>query len=84
MNDQKLRHQPGWLYARQDRHRRQCSTKVMRHQAQRAGMRRQTVLVVRRMPDGMGTRRQLGEEQDSNEQDVTQGTHGLSLIDLDE
>ena len=56
----------------------------MRRQAQRAGMRRQTVLVIRRMPDGMRPRRQLGEEQDSNEQDVTQGTHGLSLIDLDE
>ena len=81
---QRLRHQHGKRHRRQGGQRRQRSTEVMRCQAKLAGMRWQTRLVVRRMPDGMGTRRQLGEEQDSNEQDVTQGTHGLSLIDLDE
>jgi len=47
-------------------------------------MRRQPTLFIRRMPDGMRPRRQLGEQKDSNEKQVAQRIHGNSLVDLNE
>ncbi len=69
---------------RQGRQRRQGHAEIMRRQAQLAGVRRQPALVVRRMPDGMSPRRQLGEAEDNNEKEVAQRIHNVSLIDLDE
>jgi len=56
----------------------------MRCQTKLAGMRRQAILVARRMLDGMRPRRQLGEEENGNEKEVAQRIHDVSLIDLDE
>ena len=47
-------------------------------------MRRQCALLARRMLDRMRPDRQLGEDEDRDEQEVTQGIHDGSLIDLDE
>jgi hypothetical protein len=81
---QRLRHQHGKRHRRQGGQRRQRSTEVMRCQAKLAGMRWQTRLVVRRMPDGMHPRRQLGEEENGNEKEMAQRIHSVSLIDLNE
>lgn len=56
----------------------------MRRQAQLASMRRQAFLVVHRMPDSMRPRRQLGEEENGNEKEMTQRIHNLSLVHLNE
>lgn len=58
----------GW----QSSQRRQSRPKIMGSEAKLAGMRRQTLLVARRMLKRMRARRQLGEEQDNNEKEVTQ------------
>jgi hypothetical protein len=47
-------------------------------------MRWQATLVIRRMPDGMCPRRQLGEEEYGNEKEMAQRIHSVSLVDLDE
>ena len=36
------------------------------------------------MLNGMGPRRQLGEEENGDKKEMTQGIHGLSLVDLNE
>jgi len=69
---------------RQGRQRRQGGAEIMRRQAQLAGVRRQSALVVRRMPDGMRPRRQLGEEKDDNEKEMAQRIHRASLVGLDD
>ena len=51
----------------------------MRRQAKLAGMRRQAVIVARRMLDRMRPRRQLGEEEHGNEKEVAQMKHEFSL-----
>ena len=68
----------------QSSQRRQRRTEIVRRQAQFAGMRRQAFLVVRRMPDGMRPRRQLGEEENGNEKEMAQRIHSESLVDLNE
>ena len=55
----------------------------MAQQAQCAGMWRR-ILVHRRMLDAVHGRRPLGENQNNNEQEMAQGIHGGSLVDLDE
>jgi hypothetical protein len=62
----------------------QRRTQVVRCQAQFAAMRWQPILVIRRMPDGMRPRRQLGEEENGNEKEMAQGIHSESLVDLNE
>jgi hypothetical protein len=47
-------------------------------------MRWQPTLLIRRMPDGMRPRCQLGEEENGNEKEVAQRIHSESLIDLNE
>ncbi len=47
-------------------------------------MRWQSTLVIRRMPNGMRPRRQLGEEENGNEKEMAQRIHGNSLVDLNE
>ena len=69
---------------RQGRQRRQGRAEIVRRQAQLAGVRRQSALVVRRMPDGMRPRRQLGEEKDDNEKEMAQRIHRASLVGLDD
>lgn len=69
---------------RQARHGRQGATKVVRRQAQQAGVRRQRLVIPCCMLDGMRPRQQLGEDKGSNEEQMTQGIHDNSLIDLDE
>ena len=65
---------------RQVRQRRQGGTEVMRRQTELAGVRRQPALVVSRVPDGMRPRRQLGEEENGNEQEVAQRIHAVTLV----
>ena len=69
---------------RQGRQRRQGRAEIVRRQAQLAGVRRQPALVVRRMPDGMRPRRQLGEAEDDNEKEMAQRIHRASLVGLDD
>ena len=69
---------------RQVRQRRQGGTEVMRRQTELAGVRRQPALIVRRVPDGMRPCRQLGKEENGNEQEVAQRIHEMILVDLDE
>ena len=56
----------------------------MRCQTQLAGMRRQCALLARRMLDRMRPDRQLGEDEDRDKQEMTQGIHDDRLINLDE
>ncbi len=51
----------------------------MRRQTKLAGVGRQAVLVGRRMFDSVRPRRQLGEEEDSNENQMAQRKHRVSL-----
>lgn len=53
-------------------------------QAQLADMLRQTLAILRHMLDRMHPGRQLGEDEGKNEEQMAQGIHGVSLIDLDE
>lgn len=69
---------------RQGCQRRQGGTEVMRRQTQLTGVRGQPAPIVRRMLDGMRPRRQLGEQEDGDENEMAQRIHELSLIDLDE
>ncbi|MBS1131690.1 MAG: hypothetical protein H6R16_2692 [Proteobacteria bacterium] len=69
-------------HRRQSHQRWQRSAKIMRRQAKLAGMRRQAFLVASRMLDGMRPRRQLGEEENGNEKEVTQLKHLFSLSGL--
>ena len=55
----------------------------MAQQAQRAGVGR-CILVHRRMLDTVHGRSRLGENQNNNEQEMAQGIHGGSLVDLNE
>ena len=48
----------------------------MRRQAQLAGMRRQRILVPRRMRHGMRASEQLGADENGNEKEVAELTHG--------
>lgn len=64
---------------RQSHQRGQCCAKIMRCQAKLAGMRRQALLVARRMLDRVRSRRQLGEEENSNEKELAQLKHLFSL-----
>ena len=84
MRLQRLGYEQGTCHRRQGRQRRQGSTEVVRHQAKFAGMRWQSRLVVRRMPDGMHPRRQLGEEENGNEKEMAQRIHSVGLVDLNE
>jgi hypothetical protein len=79
---QRLGYQQNKCDRRQGDQRWQRRTEVMRGQAKLAGMRGQARLVVRRMPDGMRPRRQLGEEENGNEKEMAQRIHSVSLIDL--
>lgn len=82
---QRFRVQLRRQHRRQRRQRRQGRAEVVRSQAQFAsGMGRQAMLLVRRMPDGMRPRRQLGEEENGDEQQMAQRIHEGSLVDLDE
>ena len=56
----------------------------MRDEAQFADMLRQAVLLRHHVLDGMRPARQLGEQEDNNEQEMAQGIHGICLIGLDE
>ena len=60
---------------RQGRQRRQGGTEVMRRQTKLAGVRRQPAFVVHRVPNGMRPCRQLGKEENGNEQEVAQRIH---------
>lgn len=51
----------------------------MRRQTKLAGMRRQTVIIARRMLDGVRPRRQLGEEEHDDEKETAQMKHPVSL-----
>jgi hypothetical protein len=51
----------------------------MRRQAKLADMRRQAIIVARRMLDRVRPRRQLGEEEHDNEKETAQMKHLLSL-----
>ena len=67
---------------RQSHQRWQRCAEIMRRQAKLAGMRRQAFLVARRMLDRVRSRRQLGEEEDSNEKELAQLKHLFSLSGL--
>ena len=56
---------------RRQHQRRQGGAQIVRRQALFADMRRQAAVVVRRMRDGMRPRRQLGEEENGDEQEMT-------------
>ena len=71
-------------HRRQDRERRQGRAQVVCRQAQFAGVLRDTALVVRRVPDGVRPRRQLGEQENGNKKEMAQRIHERNLIDLDE
>lgn len=70
---------------RQHHQRRQGGAKIVRRQTEFANVLcRQTALVLRRMPDGMRPRRQLGEEEDGNEKKMAQRIHEPSLVGFDD
>ena len=79
MGRQGFRNKLSKLHRRQNRQRRQGRTEIMRRQTKLAGMRRQAILMARRMLDGMCPRRQLGEEEHSDEKEVAQLKHPFSL-----
>lgn len=56
----------------------------MRCQAEQTGMRRQGLVIPRCMLNSVRPRQQLGEDEDGNEKQMTQGIHSSGLIDLDE
>ena len=60
---------------RQGSQRRQGGTEVVRRQTELAGVRWQPALIVRRVADGMRPCRQLGKEENGNEQEVAQRVH---------
>ena len=65
-----------WQYNwRQGSQRRQGGTEVMRRQTELAGVRWQPALIVRRVADCMRPCRQLGKEENGNEQEVAQRIH---------
>ena len=84
MGHQRFRNELDVHHRRQSHQRWQRCAEIMRRQAKLAGMRRQTILVVRRMPDGMRPRRQLGEAENGNEKEMAQRIHGASLIGQDD
>lgn len=70
---------------RQHHQRRQRGPEIVCRQAKLANVLcRQATLVLRRMPDGMRPRRQLGKEEDGNEKEVAQRIHRLSLVGLND
>jgi len=60
---------------RQGGQRRQGGTEVVRRQTELAGVRWQPALIFRRVADGMRPCRQLGKEENGNEQEVAQRVH---------
>lgn len=52
-----------------------CSPEVVGRQTQFAGVGRQAVALVQAVADGMGARRQLGEDQDQDEEQVAARVH---------
>ena len=71
-------------HRRRHRQRRQGRAQIMRRKAKQAGVRRQRLVVTRRMLDGVRPRQQLGEDENSNEKQMAQRIHDGSLVDLDE
>jgi len=71
-------------HRRQGHHGGQRRAQIVRRQTKLAGMRRQGLVIPRRMLDGMRPRQQLGEDKGGNEKEMTQRIHERSLIDLDE
>ena len=63
---------------REEHHPRQCCAKIVGRQTQRAGMRRQALVVRCAMLDGMRPRRQLGKAEEYDEQEMAQRIHGGS------
>jgi hypothetical protein len=81
---QQFRNEPGRLHRWQGGQRRQRRTEIVCGKTKFASMRRQAILVVRRVPEGMRPRRQLGEQENGDEKEMAQRIHGLVSIDLDE
>ena len=75
-------HQLNRQHRRQGHQGWQSCAKIMCRQTQMAGMGRQTLLVARRMLDGVRRRRQLGEEDCQNEKETAQMKHLFSLSGL--
>lgn len=71
-------------HRRQGGERGQGGTQIVRREAQLAHMVRQRPFLVDRMVDRMRSRRQLGEEENSNKKEMAQRIHRVSLIDLNE
>lgn len=84
MRGKRFRQQLHRHHRRQSYHGGQRRPQVVRRHAELAGMRRQRLVISRRMLDGMRPRQQLGEEKDGNEKEMTQRIHDGGLIDLDE
>lgn len=82
MSRQGFRNRLDSHHRRQSHQRWQRCAKIMCRQAKLAGMGRQAFLVASRMLDRMRPRRQLGEEEDGNEKEVTQLKHLFSLSGL--
>lgn len=79
MGRERLRNKLNGQDRRQGHQRRQGRAEIMRRQTKRADMRRQAIIVARRMLDGVRPRRQLGEEEHDNEKETTQMKHLFSL-----
>lgn len=83
-DEARLRRRQCWRRRWQEGGAGQGSAQVVAGQAQFAGMAGKPAIVSRHMPDGMGPRRHLGEDEGKDEEEMAERFHRVSLRQGDE